>query len=138
MVEKRFTTLATLFDVESLSHLCRLLYTYEAVLDILAIHVKICDIVFCALHFLEQYDYETVGRNWMLPIDLAYIDVFSGDPQTAVTHLGDVVLFVQYTISRFHVRIKSGFILILTVCSARISRFHIERENTLCKLPYHK
>jgi mediator of RNA polymerase II transcription subunit 5 len=76
----------------------------------LAIHVKVCDIIFRALHFLEQYDYETVGRDWILPIDLAYIDISSissGDPQTAVTHLGDVVLFVQYTIARFHVCIKS-------------------------------
>lgn len=82
---RRFANFAAVFDVESLSHLCRLLYTYEAALDILAIHVKICDIIFRALLFLEQYDCETVG-----------------DPQTAVTHLGDVVLFVQYTISRFH------------------------------------
>jgi mediator of RNA polymerase II transcription subunit 5 len=51
------------FDVESLSHLCRLLYTHEAALDILAIHVKIYDIIFRALLFLEQYDCETVGRD---------------------------------------------------------------------------
>ena len=27
----------------------------------------------------------------------------TGDPQTAVGHLGDVVLFVQYTLARFKV-----------------------------------
>lgn len=30
----------------------------------------------------------------------------TGDPQTAVTHLGDVVLFVEATIARFNVRIR--------------------------------
>lgn len=28
---------------------------------------------------------------------------FSGDPQTAVAHLGEVILFLQYTLARFHV-----------------------------------
>jgi mediator of RNA polymerase II transcription subunit 5 len=97
------------FDVESLSHLCRLLYTHEAALDILAIHVKIYDIIFRALLFLEQYDCETVGRDSSSYSGSSALTLYSnvpGDPQTAVTHLGDVVLFVQYTISRFHARIK--------------------------------
>ena len=29
----------------------------------------------------------------------------SGDPQTAVSHLGDVVLFVQYALVKFKVRV---------------------------------
>lgn len=85
VILRRFTSLSTTFDVDSLSHLCKMLYTYEAALDILALHMKISDLIFRSLSFLNQYDCETVG-----------------DPQTAVSHLGDVVLFVQYATSRFH------------------------------------
>ncbi|KAF9460835.1 mediator complex subunit Med5-domain-containing protein [Collybia nuda] len=82
---KRFTALAGIYDVEALGHLCKMLFTYEAALDVIAMHVKVSTFIFRALMFLEKYDCETVG-----------------DPQTAVSHLGDVVLFVQYTTSRFH------------------------------------
>ncbi|KAG5648052.1 hypothetical protein DXG03_007087 [Asterophora parasitica] len=85
VIIKRFTSLSAAFDVDALSHLCKVLYTYDAALDIMALHVKISDLISCALLFLDQYDCETVG-----------------DPQTAVSHLGDVVLFVQYTTSRYH------------------------------------
>ncbi|GLB36220.1 putative mediator complex subunit Med5 [Lyophyllum shimeji] len=85
VIVRRFTALATTFDVDSLSHLCKVLYTYDAALDIVALHMKIPDLIFRSLSFLDQYDCETVG-----------------DPQTAVSHLGDVVLFVQYVTSRFH------------------------------------
>ncbi|KAF5377593.1 hypothetical protein D9615_005338 [Tricholomella constricta] len=84
VILKRFTSLSATFDVDALSHLCKVLYTYDAALDIMALHVKISDLISSALSFLDQYDCETVG-----------------DPQTAVSHLGDVVLFVQYTTSRF-------------------------------------
>ncbi|KAF8078549.1 mediator complex subunit Med5-domain-containing protein [Lyophyllum atratum] len=85
VILRRFTTLSMSFDVDALSHLCKVLYTYEAALDIMALHMKISDLIFRSLSFLDQYDCETVG-----------------DPQTAVSHLGDVVLFVQYATSRFH------------------------------------
>jgi hypothetical protein len=48
-------------DVESLSHLCKLLYTVAEGLDIIALHVKVSDLIFYALVFLEDYDCETVG-----------------------------------------------------------------------------
>ncbi|KAG6911908.1 hypothetical protein DXG01_000155 [Tephrocybe rancida] len=85
IILRRFTTLAASFDVDALSHLCKVLYTYETVLDIMALHMKISDLIFRALSFLDQYDCETVG-----------------DPQTAVSHLGDVVIFVQHATARFH------------------------------------
>ncbi|KAG6845781.1 hypothetical protein H0H87_003835 [Tephrocybe sp. NHM501043] len=85
VILRRFMALATTFDVDALSHLCKVLYTYELVLTIMALHIKIADLIFLALTFLDQYDCETVG-----------------DPQTAVTHLGDVVIFIQHTTARFH------------------------------------
>ncbi|KAF8168029.1 mediator complex subunit Med5-domain-containing protein [Crassisporium funariophilum] len=84
IVLKRFSSLVTALEVESLGHLCKILYTYDYVLDIVALHVRISDLLFYCLQFLEEYDCETVG-----------------DPQTAVSHLGDVVLFVQYALVRF-------------------------------------
>ncbi|KAF9056240.1 hypothetical protein BJ165DRAFT_1522179 [Panaeolus papilionaceus] len=71
-------------DAEGFGHLCKILYTYERALDIVSLHVSVINLVHRALVFLEDYDCETVG-----------------DPQTAVRNLGDVVLFVQYTIGRF-------------------------------------
>ncbi|KAK2461858.1 hypothetical protein APHAL10511_006321 [Amanita phalloides] len=85
VTHKRFTSLASMFDVEALSHLCRILYTYDFALDIVSLHVKISDLVYYALLLLDEYDCETVG-----------------DPQTAVSHLGDIVLFAQCAIARFH------------------------------------
>ncbi|KAG6812477.1 hypothetical protein H0H92_002584 [Tricholoma furcatifolium] len=78
IIFQRFTKLATTFDVDALSHLCKVLYTYERVLDIMTLHITLSDLVFRALFFLDQYDCETVG-----------------DPQTAVSHLGDVVIFTD-------------------------------------------
>lgn len=59
--EQRFTSLTSALDVESLSHLCKILYSYDAALDIMSLHVKISDLIFQALHFLKEYDCETVG-----------------------------------------------------------------------------
>jgi hypothetical protein len=58
---QRFVSLTGLLDVESLSHLCKILYLFDDVLDILALHVRISDLIFHALLFLEEYDCETVG-----------------------------------------------------------------------------
>ncbi|TFK77029.1 hypothetical protein BDN72DRAFT_866833 [Pluteus cervinus] len=80
---QRFSSLTTSLDVEGLSHLCKLLYTYDSIMDILAFHIRIPTLIFHAVSFLEDYDCETVG-----------------DPQTAMSHLGDVVLFAQYAIVR--------------------------------------
>ncbi|OBZ79167.1 Mediator of RNA polymerase II transcription subunit 5 [Grifola frondosa] len=81
VVMKRFTS----SDVESLSSLCKILCKCDIALDMLSLHAKITDVVAHALAFVEDYDCETVG-----------------DPQTAVSHLGDVVLFLQSTIVRFN------------------------------------
>ncbi|KAJ6610072.1 mediator complex subunit Med5-domain-containing protein [Mycena sp. CBHHK59/15] len=82
---RRFTSSAASLDTETLSHLCRIFYLCDAALDMISLHLKISDLLFQALLFLEESDCETVG-----------------DPQTAVSHLGDVVLFVQSTLTRFH------------------------------------
>ncbi|PFH54543.1 hypothetical protein AMATHDRAFT_135078 [Amanita thiersii Skay4041] len=84
IILKRFSSLTSTYDIDGLSHLCKVLYTCEPALDIVALHVRISDIVFHALVLLDEYDCETVG-----------------DPQTAISHLGDIVLFVQYLIARF-------------------------------------
>lgn len=62
-MSQRFSSVARTLDVESLSHLCKILYTQDRVLDILAIHIKISDLIFHALSFLEEYDCETVGQS---------------------------------------------------------------------------
>ena len=53
----------------------------------------------------------TTPLHCFVPCTLILSSDFQGDPQTAVTHLGDVVLFVQYTISRFHARIEPQSLL---------------------------
>ncbi|KAF9569643.1 hypothetical protein CPC08DRAFT_701548 [Agrocybe pediades] len=86
LVHKRFSTLTTSepLDIDSMGQLCKVLHMCDNALDIVSLHEPIEDLLFYALVCLEDYDCETVG-----------------DPQTAVSHLGDVVLFVQYTIAKF-------------------------------------
>ncbi|KAJ7492546.1 mediator complex subunit Med5-domain-containing protein [Mycena latifolia] len=84
-VLRRFKTAASSLDTETLSHMCRIFYLCDAALDMISLHLRVSDLIFQALLFLEESDCETVG-----------------DPQTAVSHLGDVVLFVQSTLTRFH------------------------------------
>ncbi|KAF9242868.1 hypothetical protein BU15DRAFT_86664 [Melanogaster broomeanus] len=78
VVRKHFTSHSKSGDVEVLSHLTKILYAHDFALDILSLHLKITDLVFEALELLCEYDCETVG-----------------DPQAAVSHLGDIVLFAQ-------------------------------------------
>ncbi|KAI0721268.1 hypothetical protein C8T65DRAFT_228522 [Cerioporus squamosus] len=85
VVVKRFTTSSKNMDAESLGLVCKMLCTHEMALDMLSLHAKITDLVAYALAFIEDYDCETVG-----------------DPQTAVSHLGDVVLFAEATIARLN------------------------------------
>ncbi|KAF7347766.1 Mediator of RNA polymerase II transcription subunit 5 [Mycena venus] len=85
---QRFKTSANLLDpdtLETLSFWSRIFYLCDAALDMIALHSRISDLIFHALLFLQQSDCETVG-----------------DPQSAVGHIGDVVLFVQSTLTRFH------------------------------------
>ena len=42
--------------------MCKIFYTYEVTLEILALQIRISDLVSRALSFLEQYDCETVGK----------------------------------------------------------------------------
>ncbi|KAF9531998.1 mediator complex subunit Med5-domain-containing protein [Crepidotus variabilis] len=84
LVSKRFAAAVTSMEVDSLGHTCRVLHTFDQALEIVALHERIYDLIFLSLQFLEEYDCETVG-----------------DPQTAVSHLGDVVLFVQYALVKF-------------------------------------
>ncbi|KAG6381238.1 hypothetical protein JVT61DRAFT_5642 [Boletus reticuloceps] len=84
VVRKRFTSHSKSGDLEVLSHLTKMLYAHDFALDILSLHLKITDLVFEALGLLHEYDCETIG-----------------DPQTAVSHLGDVVLFIQMVLTKF-------------------------------------
>ena len=52
-----------MFDVEALGHLCKILYSYDFALDIIALHVKVSDLVFHALSLLDEYDCETIGSS---------------------------------------------------------------------------
>ncbi|KAI0704950.1 hypothetical protein BC835DRAFT_1261628 [Cytidiella melzeri] len=93
IVEKRFLSSAISSDLESLGHLSKLLYTHEHALEILSMHARLFDLVAHALAIIEDYDCESVG-----------------DPQSAVTHIGDVVLFLQTTLGRYHLS-KCRFML---------------------------
>ncbi|KAF9481359.1 hypothetical protein BDN70DRAFT_876312 [Pholiota conissans] len=84
IIHKRFASAVAALEVESLGQLCKILHTDENAIDIVALHKPMTDLLFYAIQFLEDYDCETVG-----------------DPQTAVSRLGDVVLFVQYALIRF-------------------------------------
>src|SRR5882762_2788101 len=50
---QRFTMLAANFDVDSLSHLVRLLYNNELALDMVSLYIGIPDLVVHALALLE-------------------------------------------------------------------------------------
>ncbi|KIJ40133.1 hypothetical protein M422DRAFT_780814 [Sphaerobolus stellatus SS14] len=73
-------------DVESLGRICKALTDHEQALDIMSLHAPLHDMVAHALACLEDYDLTTVG-----------------DPQTAVSHIGEVVLFLQSVLARFKI-----------------------------------
>ncbi|OCH95796.1 hypothetical protein OBBRIDRAFT_745014 [Obba rivulosa] len=85
VVRKRFVSLPNPHDIEPLSCMCKVLYHCEPALDIVSLHANVPELVAHAIALVDDYDCETVG-----------------DPQTAVSHLGDVVLFAQSTIARFN------------------------------------
>ncbi|KIM67250.1 hypothetical protein SCLCIDRAFT_109053 [Scleroderma citrinum Foug A] len=86
VVRKCFSTHFKSGDLEVLSHLMKTLYSCDFALDILSLHLKIPDVLFDAVQLLTEYDCETVG-----------------DPQTAVSHLGNIVLFVQMLLTKFRI-----------------------------------
>ncbi|KAJ3985681.1 hypothetical protein F5890DRAFT_1572792 [Lentinula detonsa] len=83
-VKQRFANAANQLDIDAMGHICRLLY-HDQLLDALSLHIKISELVAHALQFFELYTCETVG-----------------DPQTALSHIGDVVMFLQSTLARFN------------------------------------
>ncbi|KAK7064160.1 mediator of RNA polymerase II transcription subunit 5 [Favolaschia claudopus] len=85
---QRFKASANSLDpetLETLSFWSRVFCLCDTALDMISLHSRISDLICHALLFLQQSDCETVG-----------------DPQSAVSHIGDVVLFVQSTLVRFH------------------------------------
>ncbi|KAL4071001.1 mediator complex subunit Med5-domain-containing protein [Scleroderma citrinum] len=86
VVRKCFSTHFRSGDLEVLSHLMKILYSHDFALDVLSLHLKISDVLFDAVQLLTEYDCETVG-----------------DPQTAVSHLGNIVLFVQMLLTKFRI-----------------------------------
>lgn len=58
---QRFASCSKAHDVEALGNVCKVLYTEPFALDLLALHVKLSDLVFYSLLFLDEYDCETVG-----------------------------------------------------------------------------
>ncbi|KAG7450430.1 uncharacterized protein BT62DRAFT_978575 [Guyanagaster necrorhizus] len=89
VVMKRFILLSNSFDVEAPSRLCKALYLHHRILDIVSLHVKIDELLYQTVSLVDSYDCETIG-----------------DPQTAVSHLGDIVLFSQYTLAHFNLDAK--------------------------------
>lgn len=59
--DQRFVTCSKALDVEPLSNVCKLLYTEPLALDLLALHIKLSDVIFYSLLLLDEYDCETVG-----------------------------------------------------------------------------
>ncbi|KAI0313725.1 mediator complex subunit Med5-domain-containing protein [Amylostereum chailletii] len=93
LVRKCFTASVTNFDIETLSQFARLLYSNEFAADIVSLHVPMRELLSHALAIFEDYDCETVGSPQMKP---------TGDPQTAVSHLGDVVIFIQWAATKYN------------------------------------
>lgn len=54
-----------------------------------------------------------------------------GDPQTAVTRIGEVVLFLQSTLARYRVSVMSLFSEPLTdrLCQVHSSTFHVDSRS---------
>ncbi|KAF5375095.1 hypothetical protein D9758_000207 [Tetrapyrgos nigripes] len=90
IIYQHFVSATKQLDIDSLSqisHITKLLYSHDRSLDVLTLHLKIPDLISQVLLFLELYDCETVG-----------------DPQTAVSYLGNVILFLQVAVVRYNVQ----------------------------------
>lgn len=86
LLQSRFATFSTTFDTEGIGQLCKLMYTHDIPLLIMSIHSGLSHLIFHSLSVLAQFNWETAG-----------------DPQSAFSQLGDVILFVQATLSKFHI-----------------------------------
>uniref|UniRef100_A0A0W0G2M6 Mediator of RNA polymerase II transcription subunit 5 n=1 Tax=Moniliophthora roreri TaxID=221103 RepID=A0A0W0G2M6_MONRR len=90
---KKLSTCISQLDLESLSQCCKVLHLSNHAVDILALHTNIANLVSQLLGFLEEYNCETVG-----------------DPQSAISLLGMIVLFLQSNVTRFNLQ-QSTFIV---------------------------
>jgi hypothetical protein len=63
------------------------MYMHDIPLRIISLHDETLFLLSRSLGLLEQYNWDIVG-----------------DPQSAFSQLGDVILFIQTTMARFHVR----------------------------------
>ncbi|KAF8503938.1 mediator complex subunit Med5-domain-containing protein [Hysterangium stoloniferum] len=86
MMHGRFVHACRIADIETLGRLCKILSEHEHTLEIIALHAPLHEMIAHALACLEDYDLIIVG-----------------DPQTAVTHIGEVVLFLQSVLARFRI-----------------------------------
>lgn len=59
---KRFKLSVSSMDTETLSHMCRIFYLCESALDMISLHSRVSDLIFQALIFLQESDFETVGK----------------------------------------------------------------------------
>ncbi|KAH8120455.1 mediator complex subunit Med5-domain-containing protein [Phellopilus nigrolimitatus] len=84
IIQRRFENLCQQHDVEGLGILCMAFNSHELALDIISLHVKITNIFAHILAFVEEFDCESVG-----------------DPQSAVGHFGNVVLFLQAALVKY-------------------------------------
>ena len=79
-------------------------------MDIITLHVRLDDVLVPILVFVEDFDCESVGvchLSLRLTRDLI---IFSGDPQTALEYLGNVILFLQATLVKYQVKCDLHFI----------------------------
>ncbi|KAH8835899.1 hypothetical protein DL96DRAFT_96411 [Flagelloscypha sp. PMI_526] len=86
-VQKYFERISQAHEVEALSHVCTGLIQNDFLLDLLALHLPLQELVGSALLLLDETNCETVG-----------------DPQTAFTQMGQIVMFIQVVVHRCHIR----------------------------------
>ena len=99
---KRFDTASSSFDVDTLGHISRVLAANETALDLVSLHVELSALISGAVAVVEEYDFEVGGMFWSLLLCVSNHGIL-GDPQSAVSNLGDIVLFVQLATARFKV-----------------------------------
>ncbi|EJT97818.1 hypothetical protein DACRYDRAFT_111335 [Dacryopinax primogenitus] len=72
-------------SLDQLAAACRLLCAHRLALDLLSLWIPVQELVDLASSFLDTFDLETVD-----------------DPQSALSLYGEIVLFCQYTSSKYH------------------------------------
>lgn len=78
-----------------------------------------------------------MGSSRLYLILLHLMHYTKGDPQSAFSQLGDVILFVQATLSKFHVRYQSH-VRFCTLAEQRVDNqdaFYARRCNSLDCVP---